>query len=46
MILELNQWLTSDKYAYHINRDFMDNRIENLKIIDITPVGYRSKTSL
>ena len=36
MILKLNRWLEPWEYVYHINRKWKDDRIENLKIIDIT----------
>ena len=43
MILELNRWLGPFEYAYHINRKWKDDRIENLKIIDTTPVDIEIK---
>ena len=43
MIVELNRWLGPWEYAYHINRKWKDDRIENLKIIDTTPVDIEIK---
>ena len=43
MILELNRWLGPFEYAYHINRDWKDDRVENLKVIDTTPMDIEVK---
>ena len=43
MMLELNRWLEPYEYIYHINRDFMDNRIDNFKIIDTRPIDIEVK---
>ena len=37
MVLKLNRWLEVGEYVYHINRDWKDDRIENLKVIDTRP---------
>ena len=43
MILELNRWLGPFEYAYHINRNWKDDRIENLQLIDIEYTDIKVK---
>ena len=37
MMQQKGRWLESWEYVYHINRDWKDDRLENLEIIDTTP---------
>jgi len=34
MEIELNRYLNSNEFIHHVNHDFTDNRIENLKIVN------------
>ena len=37
MMQQKGRWLESWEYVHHINRDWKDDRLENLEIIDTTP---------
>ena len=43
MMLKLNRWLEPWEEVYHINRDWKDDNIENLKIIDTRSINIEVK---
>ena len=43
MCLKEKRWLENYEFVYHLNRDWKDDRIENLKIIDTRPQSIEVK---